>query len=226
MFYGVAVRQMSFFSVDARRPGVGDLGGLLCGPGQTVRFGRGGSARLSVVVADSWRARALAGECAERGVDVDVAASDDGRPLLRTAFRADLATLAAEWMRGAVKAVPDGLELDGHTLRLWVQTSGRTDGRGYLLGLDPHAPDTHRPLTKALERIGMAPALLGPRGGGPALRVTGQRRLAHLLELVGAPPAGAEADWPPPAPERVRVPRQARRRSEPGDDVLDGQLTL
>ena len=192
------VRQLSFFSVDARLPVVGDLAGLLCGPGQTVRFGRGGSARLSVVVADSWRVRALAGECANRGVEVDVAVSDDGRPLVRTAFRADLAELAAAWMRGAVKAVPAGLELEGHTLRLWAQAAGRCDGRGYVLGLDPHAPDTHEPLTAALVRVGLTPVLLGARGGGPALRITGRRRLGRLVELIGAPPPGATADsWPP-----------------------------
>lgn len=191
------VRQLSFFSVDARLPAVADLAGLLCGPGQTVRFGRGGSARLSVVVADSWRVRALAAECSTRGIDVDVAVSDDGRPLVRTAFRADLAALAAAWMRGAIKAVPEGLELDGHTLRLWAQAAGRRDGRGYAFGLDPHAPDTYEPLSAALARAGLTPVLLGPRGGGPAVRITGRRRVGRLVELVGAPPDGATPDtWP------------------------------
>lgn len=225
MFYCGAVRQLSFFSVDARLPALVDLAGLLCGPGQTVRFGRGGAARLSVVVADSWRVRALAAECADRGVDVDLATSDDdGRPLLRTAFRADLADLATSWMRGAVKAVPDGLELDGHTLRLWAQAAGWSDGRGYLLGLDPHAPDTHEPLTAALVRIGLAPVLLGPRGGGPAVRVTGRRRLARLLELVGAAPPGADPDCWPYVAEQVRLPRQPRRKpaSQPVGERLGG----
>lgn len=227
MFYCGAVRQLSFFSVDARRPAVGDLGGLLCGPGQTVRFGRGGSARLSVVVADSWRATALANECAGRGVEVDIATSDDGRPLLRTAFRADLAELAANWMRGAVKAVPDGLELDGHTLRLWAQTCGRADARGYLLGLDPHAPDTHAALSAALVRSGFPAVLLGPRGGGPAVRITGRRRLAQFVELVGPPPPGASIDcWPPPVPERAPATRRSRRKGpQPVDSSqTDGQL--
>lgn len=190
-------QQLSFFSVDARPPAVADLAGLLCGPGQTVRFGRGGAARLSVVLADRWRAVALADECAERGVIAEIAASDDGLPLLRTAFRADLAELAATWTRGAVKAVPRAFEPDGPALRLWAQATGRSDGRGYLLGLDPHAPDTHEPLAAALARAGLTPVMLGQRGGGPGLRLTGRRRLGRLAELVGAPPASAPPDaWP------------------------------
>jgi hypothetical protein len=192
------VRQLSFFSVDARPPVVADLAGMLCGPGQTVRFGGGGSARLSVVVAEPWRAAAVAGECAMRGVLAELATSDEGLPLVRTAFRADLAELAAAWTRGAVKAVPAGFVPDGGTLRLWAQVTGRRDGRGYLLGLDPRAPDTHEPLAAALARAGLTPVLLGPRGGGPAARITGRRRMARLAELVGNAPPIAPADvWPP-----------------------------
>lgn len=193
------MRQLSFFSVDARPPAVDDLAGLLCGPGQAVRFGRGGAARLSVVVPDAWRVVALAAECATRGVIAELARSDSdgGLPLLRTAFRADLAELAATWIRGAVKAVPDGFVPDGPALRLWAQAAGRCDGRGYLLGLDPHAPDTHEPLAAALARAGLTPVPLGARGGGPALRITGRRRLNRLVELIGAPPDGApDGVWP------------------------------
>jgi hypothetical protein len=191
------VRQLSFFSVDARPPAVADLAGLLCGPGQTVRFGRGGSARLSVVLTEPWRAAALAAECAARGVLAELATSDEGLPLLRTAFRADLAELAAAWTRGAVKAVPAGLQLDGPALRLWALAAGRRDGRGYAFGLDPHAPDTHEPLAAAMAGAGLPTVTLGARGGGPALRLTGRRRLGRLVELVGGPPDGADPDaWP------------------------------
>ena len=49
----------------------------------------------------------------------------------------------------------------------------------------------------ALAGIGVAGTLLGPRGGGPAVRVTGRRRLVRLAELVGDPPAEAPAGtWP------------------------------
>jgi hypothetical protein len=191
-------QQLSFFSTDARPPAVADLAGVLCGPGQTVRFGRGGSARLSVVVADQWRAAALAAECALRGVLAELAASDSGLPLVRTAFRADLVELASAWTRGAVKAVPASVELDGPILRLWAQTTGRRDGRGYLLGLDPRAPDTHEPLVAALATAGLSPVLHGERAGSPAVRITGRRRLCRLAELVGAPPPAAPPDaWPP-----------------------------
>lgn len=162
-----------------------------------MRFGRGGSARLSVVVADQWRAAALAGECTLRGVLAELATSDAGLPLLRTAFRADLAELASAWTRGAVKAVPAVFEPDGPVLRLWAQTTGRRDSRGYLLGLDPRAPDTHEPLVAALATAGLAPLLHGERGGNPAVRISGRRRLSRLAELVGAPPPAAPLDgWP------------------------------
>jgi len=191
------VRQLSFYSVDARPPLVSDLAGLLCGCGQMVRFGQGGAARLSVLVADRWRAVALAAECAERGVAVEVSTSEQGHPVLRTAFRSDLASLAAAWTRGAVKAVPAGLALDGPVLRFWALAAGWSDGRGYLLGLDPHAPDTHQPLAGALARAGLTPVLLGERGGSPAVRITGRRRLGRLAELVGVRPDLAPPDaWP------------------------------
>jgi hypothetical protein len=191
------VRQLSFYSVEAQPPRVADLAGLLCGPGQAVRFGNSGAARLSVVVADRWRVEELLTVCAERDVQAEVGVSDEGRPLLRTAFRADLAELASDRTRGAVKAVPADLELAGPALRIWALATGSRDGTGYLLGLDPHAEDTHEPLAAALARAGLAPGLVGARGGHPALRLTGRRRLARLVELVGDPPPRAPAGtWP------------------------------
>jgi hypothetical protein len=197
MFYAAPVGQLSFYSADAREPCVADLAGLLCGPGQAVSFGRGTAARVSVVVAEPWRARALALSCAERGVHANVRRSEEGHPVVRTAFRADLAGLAGAWLRGAVKAVPDGFELDGSALRMWAVASGRVEATGYLLGLDPHAAGTHEPLMAALARSGLPATLLGARSGGPALRVTGRRRLRRLAELVGPTPPGVqEWTWP------------------------------
>jgi hypothetical protein len=192
----IAVAQLSFYSAEACTPRVADLAGLLCGPGQAVSFGRGTAARVSVVVPERWRAGALARAFAERGVAAEVGISDEGHALVRTAFRVDLTALAASWLRGAVKAVPSGFDLDGAALRLWVLTAGRPAESGYLLGLDPHAPETHEPLQRALAMAGLPAALLGIRAGGPALRVVGRRRLARLLELVGDPPQGAEPCWP------------------------------
>lgn len=185
------VDQLSFYSAEARLPAVADLAGMLCGPGQAVGFGRGTAARLSVVVDAEWRARCLAAACSERGVQAELARSEEGRPLVRTAFRADLTEIAAHWLRGAVKSVPAGFAPDGWALRIWALTSGSADHTGYRLGLDAHAPDTHEPLTEALRRCGIPARTIGARAGGPALRVTGRRRLARLSELVGPLPGGA-----------------------------------
>ena len=191
------MRQLSFYSVEAHPPRIDDLAGLLCGPGQAVRFGSSGAARLSAVVADRWRALALRALCAERGVQAEVATTAEGNPLLRTAFRTDLSDLTALWTRGAVKAVPPGLELAGPVLRVWAITAGQRDGGGYLLGLDSHAEDTHEPLAAAMTMAGLAPVPIGVRSGGPALRLTGRRRLGRLLELIGDAPPGTSADaWP------------------------------
>ncbi|MFI0465359.1 hypothetical protein ACH347_14885 [Saccharopolyspora sp. 5N102] len=192
-----AVDQLSFYSAEARQPDVADLAGMLCGPGQAVGFGRGTAARLSVVVDAEWRARSLVVACAKRGVEAELGRSEEGRPLIRTAFRADLTGLAARWLRGAVKSVPPDFVPDGAALRLWALTAGSAEPTGYRLGLDPHAPDTHAPLVTALRGCGLPAKPVGPRAGGPALRVTGRRGLARLAELVGPMPDGAiERTWP------------------------------
>lgn len=210
--------QLSLFSAEARAGGVADLGGLLCGPGQITRFGAGDTARLSVVLAQPHRAAALVAACAATGVDADVARTEDGGVVVRTAFRHDLVDLARQWTRGAVKEVPPDFQLDGPALRLWALAAGRPDPRGgHLLALDPHAPATHLPLVAAATRAGIAPARVvidaraceQPAGADagtceqsfgrrvPALRIGGTRRVQRLVELVGAPPHGvAPADWP------------------------------
>ncbi|GAA2788379.1 hypothetical protein GCM10010452_15820 [Crossiella cryophila] len=197
MFYAAPVGQLSFYSAEARQPRVADLAGLLCGPGQAVGFGRGTAAKVSVELAEPWRAHAVALACAERGVQAEVSPTEDGRRLLRTAFRCDLAPLATAWLRGTEKAVPEDLELDGPALRIWALTAGALETSGYLLGLDPLAPETHPLLAAALLRLGLAGHLLGVKAGGPALRFTGRRRLARLAELVGPTPvAAAQSFWP------------------------------
>lgn len=187
--------QLSLFSADARPAGLRDLAGLLCGPGQIVRFGAGDQARLSVVLADPGRAAPVRAACAAAGVTVETVTTESGATALRTAFRCDLVGLAREWSRGAVKAVPAGWDLDGAALRLWALAAGRPDERGgYLLMLDPHAPDTHLPLVAAATRAGIPPARVGR---GTALRIGGTRRVRRLVELVGPPPPGLGPDeWP------------------------------
>ena len=187
--------QLSLFSADARPARPGDVAGLLCGPGQIVRFGAGDQARLSIVLPDPGRGPAVVAACAAAGMDVDTVRTESGTTAVRTAFRRDLVALAAAWTRGASKAVPPGLELDGAMLRMWALAAGRPDDRGgYLLALDPNAPQTHLALVAACTRAGIPPARVG-RGWG--LRISGARRIRRLAELVGPPPPRIDApDWP------------------------------
>lgn len=194
------VSQLSLFSADARPTGVDDLAGLLCGPGQITRFGDGDTARLSIVLPDPSRATAVAAACEVTGITVKPVHTESGATALRTAFRRDLVDLAKVWTRGASKAVPPGLQLDGPVLRLWTLATGRPDDRGgYLLALDSHAPQTHEALIAAATRAGISPARVGC--GTPAhptaLRISGIRRVQRLVELVGPAPPGIAADqWP------------------------------
>jgi hypothetical protein len=189
------VLQLSLFSADARPPRIDDLAGLLCGPGQIARFGAGVQARLSIVLPDAERVAALRQACAAAGVEVEPVPTASGATALRSAFRCDLVELARSWTRGAVKSVPAGWHLDGPALRMWALAAGQCDERGgYLLALDPHAPQTHLPLIAAATRLGVPPARVGR---APALRISGTRRIARLLELIGPAPARlAEAGWP------------------------------
>ncbi|MQA09145.1 MAG: hypothetical protein GEU98_11485 [Pseudonocardiaceae bacterium] len=189
------MRQLCFFSAEVSQPRLADLAGVLCGQGQLVSFGRT-AARLSVVLAEEWRARLLADACAERHVHAEVTTSEEGHPLVRTAFRADLIELATAWTKGAVKAVPPTLRLDGQALRLWALTGGDWTHGGYVLPFDSRAPDTHEPLVAALANIGLRGTQLGVRAGGPGLRLTGRRKLNRLAELVGPAPNAAEPHWP------------------------------
>jgi hypothetical protein len=190
------VSQLSFFSAESVPPSVADLTGMLAAAGQIVQIG--GGARLSVVVDQLWRASALAEMIEEAGLVPETTRTDEDNPLVRTAVDPRLCGIAAEWTRGAVKTVPP-LWLPGpRELRAWTLAAGTPESDRYLLGLDPHAPDTHSPLASALMRIGIAPTLIGTRGARPALRISGRRRLSRLVENVGEPPDGAEAlaEWP------------------------------
>jgi hypothetical protein len=192
----VDVSQLSFFSAESVPPAVSDLTGVLAAAGQIVTVG--GGARLSVVVDLPWRARALGQMIDEAGMTAEITQTEENTPLVRTAVDARLRPMAAEWTRGAVKTVPP-LWLPGpRELRAWILAAGSPDADRYLLGLDPHAPDTHSPLASALMRIGIAPTLIGTRGSRPALRISGRRRLSRLVESVGEPPEAAAAlpYWP------------------------------
>lgn len=188
--------QLSFFAAESVPPAVEDLCGLLAAPGQIVLVGAG--ARLSVVVDESWRASALAEMIREAGLVPEITRTDEDHPLVRTAADPSLRRIAIEWTRGAVKTVPPRWLPGPRELRAWTLAAGSRDAARYLLGLDPHAPDTHSPLASALMRVGIAPTLIGTRGARPALRISGRRRLSRLVENVGEAPAGpgAAAQWP------------------------------
>jgi len=188
--------QLSFFSADLAEPVVADLAGLLVAHGQV--FTSGGNVQVSVVLDAQWRAEAVAELIREIGLVAELGVSDQGGPLVRTRSSAQLTELGREWTKGAVKHVPSGWVPDGRALRAWALTAGRCQDAGYVLGLDPHAPDTHQSAAAALAKAGVAPILLGVRGGGPSLRISGRRRVLRLAEMVGALPAMVPADgyWP------------------------------
>ena len=188
--------QLSFFSAESVPPAVADLTGVLAAAGQVVMVG--GGARLSVVVEDSWRARALAEMMSEAGLDAEITRTEEDTPLVRTAVDVRLVGIAGDWTRGAVKTVPPQWLPGPRELRAWALAAGVPEADRYLLGLDPHAPDTHSPLASALMRVGIAPTLIGTRGSRPALRISGRRRLSRLVENVGEPPDDIEAlsAWP------------------------------
>jgi hypothetical protein len=194
------VSQLSFFSAESVPPAVTDLTGILAAPGQAVLVGSGKdvAARLSVVVDAVWRAQALAEMITEAGLEPEIARTDENTPLVRTAVDARLVRIAGEWTRGAVKTVPPQWLPGPRELRAWTLAAGTPEGDRYLLGLDPHAPDTHSPLASALMRVGIAPTLIGTRGAHPALRISGRRRLSRLVENVGEPPGDVDAftQWP------------------------------
>jgi hypothetical protein len=197
------VSQLSFFTAESVPPAVTDLSGVLAASGQIVMVGgsgegRAGGARLSVVVDQPWRASALAEMIREAGLVPEIARTEEDTPLVRTEVNPLLADIAAEWTRGAVKTVPFRWLPGPRELRAWTLAAGSPEGDHYLLGLDPHAPDTHSPLASALMRVGIAPTLIGTRGGRPALRISGRRRLSRLVENVGEPPGSADALplWP------------------------------
>ncbi len=188
--------QLSFFSAESVPPAVADLTGVLAASGQVVVVGDG--ARLSVVVTADWRAEALADMVLAAGLPAEIARTEDGSPLVRTAVDTRLLDIASEWTRGAVKTVPSRWLPGPRELRAWTLAAGSPEADRYLLGLDQHAPDTHSPLASALMRVGIAPTLIGTRGVRPALRISGRRRLSRLVETVGEPPQGsaALAAWP------------------------------
>lgn len=215
--------QFSLFGAAVSEPELADLDGVLLAGGHWVRSGQ--SARLSVVVADPWRAAALAREFGVRGVaaapeapgvpgapEASVATSATsatpgvfpppagvataaGAFAVRTAFTAELTPLATRWTRGANEAPPPDLVLTPGGLRLWVVANGRREDAGYLLATAEPDDATHLAAGAQLSRLGLAAVSISNRAR-PGWRVTSARRIRRLVELLGPPPLGAGRDWP------------------------------
>jgi hypothetical protein len=204
----VPASQLSLFAVDMNPVAIADLDGLLCGPAQLTRRNR--CARVSVLVAPGWRVDALVGELAARGLAAGAGPAgsgvvEGGLVSVRTDFTERLAALAVRWSGGTGKAVPSGLRLDGARLRLWCLAAGEPGEpeHSWQLRLGTHDPDCWGPVGSALATAGLPAALVGPRGAGPAYRLTGARRLVRLAELVGAPPDGTPPGQWPGGPQAV-----------------------
>ncbi len=182
--------QFSLFGAAVAEPSLADLDGVLLAGGHWVRSGP--AARLSIVVADPWRAAALTGAFAERGIADQQGVRDaEFGYAVRTEFDETLVAQALRWTRGANEGPPPGFELTPGGLRLWTIASGRMDQAGYVLVTadDP----VHQAAGAQLARLGLAAVSLGNRGG-PGL--------AHHLSPPIAPPG--------------RAARRAPRRGRPG----------
>ena len=189
-------RQLSLFGIEATTPAPDDLAGLLAGPGQVVRMG--GTARISVVVEQRWRAAALVGELRERGFAATCVATVDEHLGVRTPYSATLAPIAAAWLRGALKLPPLGFAMNGRRLRLWMVAAGYRDGVDVTLRLGRCEESVEIIMQRALGTVGLPTEILaGSARSGPALRMSGRRRLARLAEIIGDPPPIApEGAWP------------------------------
>ena len=189
--------QLSLFSADLTPPVGGDLGGLLAANGPLEVAADG--VRLVIRLADAWRARALVRECRVRDVEAHLE-DDDQVTVLRTDPAPVLALLSTHWLDGSVKVAPPDVELSAGLLRCWAIAAGRPAPVGYLLGLDPLAPEIHESLAGCCAAIGLAGSLIGPRAGGPAMRIVGLRRCTRLADMVGTPPPEAPTGlFPQPA---------------------------
>lgn len=189
--------QFSLFGAEAADPQLTDLDGLLLAGGDWLRGEGMAAARLSVLVADAWRAEALIDEFEARGLTADTAEAPGNLIAVRSGVDPVLASAAARWTRGASLRVPSDLLLSASALRLWAVASGRRDDAGYLLRMAEPDDELHRAGGSQLSRLGVAAVDIGVRGG-PGWRVTSARRLRRLAELVGHAPHGAGADWPHP----------------------------
>ncbi|MBA3799729.1 MAG: hypothetical protein H0X18_11705 [Geodermatophilaceae bacterium] len=188
--------QLTLFDDEAADLEIADLEGLLVAGAALVQ--RGAEARLSIVLGEQWRASLMMEAFDQRGLPGEQVRTFDGQFSVRTPFHRSVLPLAARWSRGSSKLLPPGWELTPARVRLWALASGRADPSGYLLGLGrTDEASCWSAAGTALAAAGLAGALLGPRAGGPAYRIVGQRRTRRLGALLGAAPVGAPPGaWP------------------------------
>jgi hypothetical protein len=187
--------QFSLFGAEAASPLVEDLDGLLFAGGDWVRTGGDSAARLSILVAEHWRAQALRSEFADRGLDSDTAEAPGELIAVRTEFTPRLGPHARRWTRGANLHPPADLALSASGLRLWAIATGRAEEGGYLLRMADPDGVLHRVAGGQLARLGVTAVEVGSRSGA-GWRVTSLKRLRRLAELIGVPPPGSGRDWP------------------------------
>lgn len=192
--------QLSFFAADSHVPEPSDLEGVLAARGQSTLAD--GVAQVSVVLDAAWRADALVALLTEAGLDpVRSAPGPDGRCTVSTARAASVAPIVRRWRRGAVTAVPDGWTPTAGALQVWFLTAGTISAGGAVdlgidAGLEHHAP-RRAALGEALARAGIRTTYVGPRGGGPLLRLGTVRARARLAQTLGAPPTAVPPEcWP------------------------------
>lgn len=203
------MKQLTFFDTGLVPVTPADLGAMLVAQGQCqLLFGNSDttrgrrrkpvpqSARLSVLLHSEWRARQLCELASMVDVTVSQETPDDNSWLVRMEGPA-LLPVAQEWTKGAVKTVPAQWRLSDRALQVWALVVGVLDESGMCFGLDAHIAQ-HEELRKraaeALQKLGAASSYVGPRAGGPALRVVGQRRLANVMTIVGEPPEDGSWD--------------------------------
>ncbi|MDQ3476827.1 MAG: hypothetical protein M3492_10970 [Actinomycetota bacterium] len=188
--------QLALFDDASADLEIADLEGLLVAGAALVQ--RGAEARLSIVVRQRWRVAAIVEALELRGLPGEEVQTFDSHVAVRTPFHRSLLPLTARWSRGSSKLPPADWRLTPARVRLWALATGRTDPSGYLLGLSRTDDGLcWSAAGTALAVAGVAGTLLGPRAGGPAYRIVGQRRSRRLLAMVGPAPAQAPSGaWP------------------------------
>lgn len=207
--------QLSFFDTGLLPATPADMGSVLLAQGQSqLLFGdtdttRGRrrkptpqSARISLLLADEWRATSLYGvaQRADIPVEVEEQRAEDGSAQWLVRMECpELLPVVQQWTKGAVKTVPPRWQPTSIAIQIWATVAGVRDEMGFRLGLDPHIanhPELVKIVQSGMASSGIGAVFVGARAGGPALRVQGQRRLRNLMLMVGEPPAGSSWDAP------------------------------